>query len=393
MLMQTHRQCVLSAPSLLALGIALSGCGANQPGLAPHESEAKKSESEAAKPARVMLYGVANSAILNYFIRAPIAPASGAFTAFHSSPAPVLCSGGMVAVDAQFLYISAPLTQGCPGPGGQIYGYKLDHATGATTALDGSPFSIGGNASPQGMAAAHNNRFLYAADTNRIDGFSVDSETGALKKLSHSPFPSGDNSQLVVDPSGKFLYATDDKAPGGIRAFTIAADGDLAPIHGSPFGFTHEARTGGEPYGIVDTGKYLYTSLNATDLIAGFSIDAKTGALTPLADSPFPVAAQPASLALAHGFLYAVSLTEGSVSGFHINPETGALKPVPASPFTSDSATIAADPSGKYLYVSKLRGVQGYDVNPETGRLTVGAASIRGIDGGLWLTVVQLGEN
>ena len=81
--------------------------------------------------------------------------------------------------------------------------------------------------------------------------------------------------------------------------------------------------------------------------------------------------------------------TDGSISGYSINASSGALTPAPGSPFGSDGATLAADPSGKYLYVSTSPGIVGWDINSTTGALTPGAATVSN-DGSLWLTFVQL---
>jgi DNA-binding beta-propeller fold protein YncE len=84
-----------------------------------------------------------------------------------------------------------------------------------------------------------------------------------------------------------------------------------------------------------------------------------------------------------------VNWTDGSISGYSINASSGALTPAPGSPFGSDGATLAADPSGKYLYVSTSLGIVGWDINSTTGALTPGAATVSN-DGSLWLTFVQL---
>jgi DNA-binding beta-propeller fold protein YncE len=66
------------------------------------------------------------------------------------------------------------------------------------------------SASIQGLATTPNGQFLYGADANGfIYAFSINSATGAPASISGSPFVSGPNYQLVVDPSGKFLYASD----------------------------------------------------------------------------------------------------------------------------------------------------------------------------------------
>jgi 6-phosphogluconolactonase len=302
-----------------------------------------------------------------------------------------LASGGMVAVNAQFLYVSNNFINGLPYNGSQILAYGINQADGTLTEIAGSPFSFPRLNSIQGLAATPNGRFLYAADaTGNIGAFSVNGATGVPTTIPGSPFASGLNLQLVVDPSGKFLYASDDDSPGGILAFTIDPSGSLIPVSGSPFAITDPTVVANsEPFVIVDTGSFVYAALSAANKIAALSIDSKTGALTPVIGSPFSAGKGTAVLALANNFLYAVNWTDGNISGYSIDPTNGALTPIPGSPFGSDSATLAVDPSGKYLYVSQLDGIQGYNINSITGELTVGPAHIDN-DGSFWMTTVQL---
>jgi 6-phosphogluconolactonase (cycloisomerase 2 family) len=338
-----------------------------------------------------MLYGFPQTLLLNSSVTATINPATGGFSSQSIGPVPVLASGGIVAVNAQFLYVSNSFINGLPQNGSQILAYGINQANGTLTEIVGSPFSFPPHASIQGLATAPNGSLLYAADANgSIDAFSVNSATGVIAAIPGSPFTSGKNFQLAVDPSGKFLYASDDDSPGRILAFTIDPSGALTPVPGSPFAIPSPSTVpNGEPYGIVDTGSFVYAALSAADKIAAFSIDSETGALTPVPGSPFSAGDGPTVLTLTNNFLYAVNWTDGNISGYSIDPSSGALTPVPGSPFGSDSATLTADPSGKYLYVSRLDGIQGYNINSTNGALTLGSAKLDN-DGSFWMTTVQL---
>jgi len=252
-----------------------------------------------------------------------------------------------------------------------------------------SPFALQAGSSVQGLASAPKSYLLYAAVAGGIDAFTVDSATGVPTAIPGSPFASGDNPQLVVDPSGKFLYASDDDPPGGILAFTIDSSGALTPVQGSPFTIPGQTVANSVLFGIVDTSAFVYAALTATNQIAAFSIDSATGALAPVAGSPFSDERNPAALALADKFLYAVNEADGSISGYSISSSSGGLIQIPGSPFVSDSAALAADPSGEYLYNSTYEGILDFDINPDTGERTLGVASLSN-DGSLWLTIVQL---
>lgn len=338
-----------------------------------------------------MLYGFPQTLLLNSSVTATINPTTGGFSSQSIGPVPVLASGGMVSLNAQFLYVSNNFVNGSPQNGSQILAYRINQVNGTLTEIAGSPFSFPHTGSIQGLAAAPNGRFLYAADaTGSIDAFSVESATGIPTEIPGSPFASGTNFQLVVDPSGKFLYASDDDSPGRILAFTIDRSGALTPVPGSPFTIPSSSTVpNSEPYGIVDTGSFVYAALFAANQIAAFSVDSETGALTPAPGSAVSAGSGPAVLTSTNNFLYAVNRADGNISGYSIDPSSGTLTPIPGSPFGSDSATLTADPSGKYLYVSQFDGIKGYNINSPTGELTLGAANIDN-DGSFWMTTVQL---
>ena len=357
----------------------------------PHVSYAAGNGEKSAKKGHKVLYGF-DTAYINLAVTAKINPRTGGFASFTVGAVPFFPNSPAVAVNGSYLYISNSFIKGIANNGSQIFGYSIDSSDGTLTALPGSPFfKFKPPISIQGLAPTPDGRFLYGADASgHIYAFKVDSQTGIPKQISGSPFASGANQQLVVDPTGKFLYASDDNPPGGVLAFTIDSRGRLSPVPGSPFPVPDPSfLTSSQPYGIVDTGSFVYVALSASDRIAAFSVDSGTGALTPVPGSPFAAGSVPANFALAGNFLYVVNPGDGTVSGYSIDAGSGALTPIPGSPFGAGGETISMDPSGKYLFLGTFKGIQGYDVDPDTGILTVGIAKA-GENGALFLTTVQL---
>jgi 6-phosphogluconolactonase (cycloisomerase 2 family) len=372
--------------AVLAVSLTFVGCGA---GKQTSTIAACPSSRPSGTASLELLYSAPLSDLLNTSVTATIDPNTGGFSSVLVTTVPAYgCAGGIITVDAKFLYISIPENT-CGAYASALLGYSLDQSTGAPTALPTSFFSSGILTSPQGMATLPNTNLVYVADAGRIDAFCVDSDTGSPTPIPGSPFASGSNPQLAVDPSGKFLYASDDDDPGGVLAFTVGFGGGLTPISGSPFAIPGQTNSNSQPFGIVDTGKFVYTALLATNQIAAFSIDSQTGVLAPVPGSPFAAGTEPIVLALANNFLYAVNNVDGSISGYSINPDTGALTPVPGSPFGNDGFTLVVDPSGKYLYVSLSVGINGFNIDPTTGALTQGLAGVSN-DGPLWITIAQL---
>jgi 6-phosphogluconolactonase len=371
----------------LTLMLALCGSGSAEAG----NADGGQADATQSKHHEV-LYAFATSR-LNISETARINSHTGAFTSVSTGSVPFFANSSAVASNGQFLYISNSFINDGANNGSQIFGYSIQPGNGTLTPLAGSPFFYFlPPISIQGLATTPDGHFLYGADdSGRIFAFSLDSVTGIPTSIPGSPFNSGAVSQLVVDPSGKFLYASNDNEFGSVSAYTISATGALTPVPGSPFAIPVPSfnPTSTAPYGIVDTGSFVYVTLSATNKIAAFSVDRTTGALTTVPGSPFAAGNSPAAFALSGNFLYAVNPGDGTVSGYTIDTASGALTPLPGSPFGSGGETLAIDSTGKYLYLGTFRGIQGYNIDSATGALTLGSAKL-GEEGSLWLTVVQL---
>ena len=86
------------------------------------------------------------------------------------------------------------------------------------------------------------------------------------------------------------------------------------------------------------------------DNVSAYTIDGTTGALTPVAGSPFPAGVGPTSVTVdATGqFAYVANAGSSNVSAYAIDTTTGALTPVAGSPFATGvnpvSVTATAGP-------------------------------------------------
>jgi len=242
-----------------------------------------------------------------------------------------------------------------------------------------SPFfvapSLGGLES---LAIDPAGKFLYVVgDESAIQSFSIDSTTGALAAASMvTEASTPDFRAVVMTPSGKFLYVND-LSFGRIFAYAIGSQGTLSAVAGSPFTLPD----GEQPTRIVldSSGKYLYAPLYIGNGIAAFSIDASTGSLVSIPGSPFTTSETPDGVAAAGSFLYAVNYPDGPVDGFRVDPDTGALAIVPGSPFPTSQFTgfATADATGQFFYVSDYTNstIYGFTIDSGTGSLTAVAGS------------------
>jgi 6-phosphogluconolactonase len=270
-----------------------------------------------------------------------------------------LVSVGIAQVDNAFLYASDPKARN----GSSIDVWAINTQTGILTT--DSPFVLGASAQPSGLAVAGNQGglgpFLYVADAGKIDGLQVNTGTGTLTPVPGSPFASGTNLYLTVDPLNRFVFAADTDSPGGIFAFTIAAStGALTPVPGSPFLIGSSSNPVSVGQIVVDPkGNFVYVTLPATGQVAGFSINAPGGMLTPIPGSPFAAGSGASAIEVTiPEFLYVANTMAGSISGYSINQTNGALTPLVSSPFTVAGVTALTVDTYGDLYASGQKGME-----------------------------------
>ena len=94
--------------------------------------------------------------------------------------------------------------------GSEISVFSIDSTTGGLTPVAGSPFSFQSNSEPWGMALSITGQYLYTAlwNSSSVAALSVNTSSGAIAPVANSPFSTPLlPEQLILHPSGKFLYA------------------------------------------------------------------------------------------------------------------------------------------------------------------------------------------
>jgi 6-phosphogluconolactonase len=312
---------------------------------------------------------------------------SGALTAIPGSPFPAggenatgIGTQGPVGVTVdpmgKFVYVSN-------GGFGNISAYTINVLSGALTAIPGSPFAIGIFTELGPLAVDPTSKFLYV--TNILGSFgnivtlNINVSSGVLTGFPvRPPFVDLGAAALVVSPTGKFVYAVGPLS--GVLAYTAnAGSGALTAVPGSPF----PAGIGPTGVTIDPAGKFVYVPNSsqcascAPGNVSAYTINAGSGALTPIAGSPFPDAGLGpfgATVDPTGKFLYVSNVLSGSVSAYTINANSGALTAVPGSPFVAGSQpeAVAVEPSGKFLYVANYfsNTISAYAINTSSGALT-----------------------
>ena len=263
-----------------------------------------------------------------------------------------------------------------------VSAFAVNSATGALTAVPGSPFAAGTD--PKAMTFdGRSNLYGANAGSDTLSAYAIDPNTGALTPLSPATIATGKGpTSIVVGPDGSVIYVANHGGSNDISAFYSG----LIPVPGSPF------PAGGNPLSLAlgAGGKLLYSANpDATHpSISGFSIDPATGALSPLNGSPFPLPVshymaieqtgiQAGSLSSpTSGYLYVT--TDASIVGYAFDWTTGALTALPGFPVAAganaNSVNIVGD---QFLYVANdgAANISGFTLDLLTGALTPMAGS------------------
>ncbi len=171
--------------------------------------------------------------------------------------------------------------------------------------------------------------------------------------------------------SVQFAYVVN-AGSNDVSGYSIdARSGALTEVKGSPFG------SGAAPYGIaVDpTGKFAYVPNSGSNNVSAYSIHATSGVLKKVKGSPFGAGTGPVAVAAdpAGKFVYAVNNGSNNVSAYATDASNGALAPVKGSPFKAglQPDAVAVDPIGKFAYVtnSGSHNVSAYAIDASSGAL------------------------
>jgi 6-phosphogluconolactonase len=216
----------------------------------------------------------------------------------------------------------------------------------------------GANAQRQEHAHAHSvdfvsdDRLLLSCDlgNDRVYVYRHDARTGAIGP--HKPAfvglePGSGPRHLAMHPSGRYVYVLTELASAVSMFAWNAAAGTLVQrqsLSTLPLG-TSVANSTAEIV-VHPSGRFVYASNRGHDSIAVFSVDARTGRLTLLANTPTG-GRTPRNFALdpSGRWLLAANQRSDSIVTFAIDPTTGALAPSGATLTVRRPVCIAFAPT------------------------------------------------
>jgi 6-phosphogluconolactonase len=169
----------------------------------------------------------------------------------------------------------------------KIFIYKFDATAGKLTPNDPPSVSVPPGSGPRHITFSPDRKFVYAI--NEIGGtviaYSFDAGKGIFTELQIVKTLKDDvkgnaSAEVQIDPSGRFLYASNRLTTNYLTIFSIDQQTGKLTLVG------YQESLGKTPrnFRIDPTGKYLLLANQNSDTLVLFAIDNQTGRLTPVGE-------------------------------------------------------------------------------------------------------------
>jgi 6-phosphogluconolactonase (cycloisomerase 2 family) len=283
-----------------------------------------------------------------------VIPGTANFAYLASSGSNTINQFGVTAATAPYLTALTPATTGAPSPGQVVvdpngqYTYSIDSTSSKVSIYD----------------------IAQAGSTTPAPG-TLTLRTSATPVVAGS---AGGNI-IAIDPTGRYLYVSDETG-NTIYGFTISqTDGTLTPIAGLGASFTTNLNAPSDL--IIDrTGTFLYAVNNGNATVSEYTIGAG-GVLTagPVTTSgTAPLFASVDSVNPAAQILI-VPGGDSTISTYTIDATSGALTAVGTATTVTGSTALdeaVVDPTGAYLYIvdagsTGTGSIYSYNIDSTTG--------------------------
>ena len=167
----------------------------------------------------------------------------------------------------------------------RIYTYRFTAATGELSAAEPAFTPTTADTHPRHLVFSADGKFCYNIDEHSltVTAFTFDARRGTLQQIQSLPSipvgfdgKDGSTAEIILHPSGKFLYGSN-RGHDSIVTYAIdAASGKLTLVgHTSTQGKTPRG------FGVDPTGRWLIVGNQGSDSVFLFKIDQSTGALAP----------------------------------------------------------------------------------------------------------------
>jgi len=294
-------------------------------------------------------------------------PASGALTAVPGSP---FASGGQVN-DIAFLP-SGLVGYAVTGDTQSVVAFQLNPATGALSAIPGAVGAVI-YGTPQTIAVHPGGQWLLVGVTSgsvgSVGSFAINAATYAPSVFNFLQAPGirDTTTGFAIAQNGIYVYASN-AAQNGVWQLGFDASTGLIDS------LSMASSSGLQPNGAVlsPSGAFLYLPNTLSDSVGVAMLSSSTGA--PLSTSTFATVASPTDIVLKSSgpFAYVLGSASNSIAAYRLDGATG----MPAANLGTTSVgsggrRLRIEPNGQYLYTPALNGgVYGFRIDAGTGALT-----------------------
>jgi 6-phosphogluconolactonase len=177
----------------------------------------------------------------------------------------------------------------------KLFIYKLDAAAGTLTPNDPPSVSVPPGSGPRHLTFSPNGKFVYQINEMGaiVIAFAYDADKGALTQIQSVKLLKNDekgntSAEVQVDPSGRFLYASNRLTTNYLTIFSIDPQTGMLTLVGYQDSLGQTPRN----FRIDPTGKYMLLANQNSNTLVLFAIDQQTGKLTPVGQ-PIPTVRGP----------------------------------------------------------------------------------------------------
>jgi lactonase family protein with 7-bladed beta-propeller len=254
------------------------------------------------------------------------------------------------------------------------------------TLLPYSPFTFpsppaGKNSNVAVLNGSETLLFVANQESNTITVLNVASDGSLSAQGTYATTPSIHAVGMALNPGGTRLYVT--TYGDTVNVHAVAADGTLTQVQAASLG-TPSSAEAGIVYVSLAGGDFVYVNNNEVpNTVTRFPVNADgslgTGTVVATGGNGAPIGlfAAPRLLAGADGRLYAMNEGASTIAVFDVVAATGALVPVAGSPFAlptnvPSSGALAISADGTALYAgTRLGSVVQYQIDGPTGALNL----------------------
>ena len=182
-----------------------------------------------------------------------------------------------------------------------IISYSINDETGRLTKIKETPIKSGKN--PSAITIDPTGQFALVSnyDSKNLSIYSINTKKGTLNEIKGSPFNLGRLNDLIFEPSGNFAYTL---WLNIINAYSFdPTTGRLTAIKNGGYGFSDSNWL--TSLTIDPSHKFLYATNSRMDLVPdsldtihAFSINPTTGELTEILESPFDAGDYPGQIVI-----------------------------------------------------------------------------------------------